>query len=140
MFMVPRVPTFNVWIGLASYWGGDAGDAKCSTYRTSPPMKMPWLTSICLSSKSGWPSNDRRFSRDPVMKLSSASTATPRSSSASHRCEPMNPAPPETTALCLPALLAADTSIGEAQATHDRGVVDVAAVDHDRPAHRRFQA
>jgi len=31
MFIVPMVPTFSVWIGFASYWGGDAGDAKCST-------------------------------------------------------------------------------------------------------------
>src|ERR1700676_3718120 len=39
----------------------------------------------------------------------------------------MNPAPPEITAL---GLLAADTSIGEAKAAHDRGVVDVATVNH----------
>src|SRR5579864_1700373 len=103
-------------------------------------MKIPWLTSICRNSKSGWPSNDRRFSRDPVMKLSSASTAMPRSRSASHRCEPMNPEPPETTALSFPELLAADPSIGETEASHDGGVVDVATVDHDRLAHRSFEA
>ncbi len=31
MFIVPIVPTFSVWIGFASYCGGDAGDAKCNT-------------------------------------------------------------------------------------------------------------
>ena len=44
MFIVPMVPTFSVWIGFASYWGGDAGDAKCSTYRTSPSTSMCSLT------------------------------------------------------------------------------------------------
>src|SRR5579859_2924218 len=140
MFIVPNVPTFKVWMGLASYCGGEAGEAKCSTYRTSPPRKMPWFTSICLNSKSGWPSNDRRFSRDPVMKLSSASTRVPRSRRASHRCDPMNPAPPETTALGLLALLAADTPIREPEAAHDRRVVYVAAVDDNRLAHRGLEA
>src|ERR1700680_2456940 len=67
------------------------------------------------------------------MKLSSASTSKPLASNASQRCEPMKPAPPETTAR---ALLAADASIGEAQAAHDRRVVDVSPVDHYRFAHR----
>ncbi len=31
MFIVPSVPTFRVWMGLASYCGGEAGEAKCRT-------------------------------------------------------------------------------------------------------------
>src|SRR5260370_40723555 len=78
-----------------------------------------------------------RLSREPVMKLSSASTRMPRSSRASHRCEPMKPAPPETTAL---SLVAADTSIGETEVAHDLRVVDVAAVHDHRTAHRGLDA
>src|SRR6267142_3032343 len=101
---------------------------------------MPWLTSAWRNSKSGFPSSVLRFSREPVMKLSSASTRMPRARSASHRCEPMNPAPPEITARGLLWLLAANSSVGEAQPAHHRRVVDVAAVDHDRLSHRPLDA
>src|SRR5712692_5955637 len=78
------------------------------------------------------------------MKLSSASTRLPLASSASQMCEPMNPAPPDTTARGLAVLraaggsrlVAADASIREAKAAHGRGVVDVAAVDDHRLPHR----
>src|SRR5579864_141624 len=96
-------------------------------------MKTPWLTSACLNSKSGLPSSVRRLSREPVIRLSIASTRIPRSTSASHRCEPMKPAPPETTAL---GLVAANAPVGEPHRLHRVWVVDVAAVDDDGPAHR----
>src|SRR3989475_11057621 len=78
-----------------------------------------------------------RLSREPVMKLSSDSTRVPRASRASHRCEPMNPAPPETTARSL-LLVAAYTSVGEAESAHVLRVIDVAPVDDHRTAHRRL--
>src|SRR5258708_39238421 len=110
-------------MGLASYWGGEAGEAKWRTYRTSPPRKIPWLTSACLNSKSGLPSSVLRLVREPVMKLSSASTRMPLFSRASHRGEPMKPAPPETTARGFFLLLAADSSVGEPVTAHDGGGV-----------------
>src|SRR5437899_8722143 len=96
-------------------------------------MKTPSLTSACRNSKSGFVRSARRLSAEPVMKLSSARTCIPRSSSAPHRCEPMKPAPPETTAL---GLLAANAAVGEAQVSHRHRVVDVPAVHHDRMPHQ----
>src|SRR3979409_2369073 len=52
----------------------------------------------------------------------------------------MNPAPPETTALALLLLPAADTPIRKAEVAHRLGVVDVATVDHHRPAHQLLDA
>src|SRR5713226_4959438 len=97
------------------------------------------LTFDWRNSKSGLPVSVPTLSREPVMKLSSASTRMPRFSRASHRCEPMKPAPPETTALCL-LLVAADTPIRETEIAHDLRVVDVAPVDDYGPAHRGFDA
>src|SRR6266566_1556060 len=95
------------------------------------------LTFDWRNSKSGLSLSVLTLSREPVMKLSSASTRIPRASSVSHRCEPMNPAPPETTALCL---VAADTPVGETEVAHDLRVVDVAPVDDHGPAHRGLDA
>src|SRR6266581_9233849 len=95
-------------------------------------MKMPWLMSIWRNSKSGFDRSVFRLSAEPVMKLSSASTRQPRSSRASQRCEPMNPAPPETTAR---GLFAANAAVGEAEAAHRFRVVDVSSIDDDRAAH-----
>ena len=39
----------------------------------------------------------RGFPRSPVERLSITSTSSPRATSASTRCDPMNPAPPVTT-------------------------------------------
>src|SRR6266852_1047534 len=139
MFIVPSVPTFKVWMGFASYWGGDAGDAKWRTKRTSPSTTTCSLTFAWRNSKSGFSTRLLTLVREPVMKLSSASTRTPCAIRASHRCEPMKPAPPETTARSL-ELVAADTPVGEADAPHGGRVVDVAPVDDHRPAHRRFEA
>src|SRR5712692_3073136 len=97
------------------------------------------LTFDWRNSKSGLSVSVPTLSREPVMKLSSASTRMPRFSRASHRCDPMKPAPPEMTALCL-LLVAADTPISETEIAHHLRVVDVAAVDDHRPAHRGFDA
>src|SRR5713226_4518235 len=99
------------------------------------------LTFDWRNSKSGLSVSVPTLSREPVMKLSRASTRMPRSSRASHRCDPMKPAPPDTTALSLALpLVAADTSIGETEVAHDLRVVDVAPVDDHRPAHGALDA
>src|SRR5262245_39097997 len=103
-------------------------------------MKIPWLMSICRNSKSGLPCSERRLLAEPVMKLSSASTCMSRASSASQRCEPMKPAPPETTALGLRALFAANAAVREAEAAHRHRVVDVASVNDHRPPHELLHA
>src|SRR5207253_3043534 len=100
-------------------------------------MNTPWLTSAWRNSKSGLPWSDTRFWCEPVMKLSSASTRIPRSSNSWHRCEPMKPAPPETTAR---GLFAANAAIGEAEAAHRFRVVDVSSIDDDRAAHELLDA
>src|SRR2546423_2347146 len=100
-------------------------------------MKPPWLTSAWRTSKSGLPRRWRRLSGEPVMKLWSASTRTPRSRRPEHRCEPMNPAPPETTAR---GLFAANAAISETETPQQGGVVDVAPVDDDRSAHQLFHS
>src|SRR5712691_7153748 len=101
-------------------------------------MSMCSLTFWRRNSKSGLPSRCFKFAGDPVMKLSSVNTRMPLFSSASQRCDPMNPAPPETTARGLPppALLAANAAVREAKAAHGGRDVDVAPIDHDRRAHR----
>src|SRR5437879_851847 len=68
---------------------------------------MNSLTFAWRNSKSGFSLSALTLSREPVMKLSSARTRMPRFSKASHRCEPMKPAPPETTARSLVAALQA---------------------------------
>src|SRR5438270_2848515 len=100
---------------------------------------MNSLTFAWRNSKSGFSSRCFRLAGAPVRKLSRASTRLPCASSASHRCEPMKPAPPETTArgFALP-LAAADTSVDEAELAHRGRHVDVAAVDQHRPTHRRL--
>src|SRR5207245_11330693 len=100
-------------------------------------MNTPWLTSAWRNSKSGLPWSDTRFWCEPVMKLSSASTRIPRSSNSWHRCEPMKPAPPETTAR---GLFAANAAIGEAEAAHRFRVVDDSSIDDDRAAHELLDA
>src|SRR5713101_7872449 len=93
--------------------------------------------SACRYSKSGSPSSARKFSREPVKRLSSASTRTPLSIKAAQRCEPMKPAPPETTARGFAGLLlAANSPICEPETAHHGRIVDVAPVDDDRPPHR----
>src|SRR2546421_12097562 len=67
------------------------------------------------------------------MNLARPGPRVPRASSAPHSCEPMKPAPPDTTAL---GLFAANAAIRETQASHERRVVDVAAIDDDGIAHQ----
>src|SRR6266851_7455924 len=96
-------------------------------------MKTPWLTSAWRNSKSGLPCSAFRFWGEPVMKLSRASTRIPRPSSASQRCEPMKPAPPDTTAR---GLFAANAAVYETQVPHRGRVVDFSPVHDDRPSHQ----
>src|SRR6266849_8077221 len=96
---------------------------------------MRSYTFACRNSKSGCSASGCRLAREPVMKLSRASTRVPRARSASHRCEPMKPAPPDTTARGL-ELVAADTPVGEAEDEHDGGVIDVASVEDHGRTHR----
>src|SRR5260370_992859 len=99
------------------------------------------LTFDWRNSKWGLSVSVPTLSREPVMKLSSASTRMPRFSRASQRCDPMKPAPPETTARSLVVrLVAADTPIRETEIAHHLRVVDVAAVHDHGPAHRTFDA
>src|SRR6266851_9074194 len=99
------------------------------------------LTFDWRNSKSGLSVSVPTLSREPVMKLSSASTRMPRPSRASHRCDPMKPAPPEMTARSLVVwLVAADTSIRETEIAHGLRVVDVAPVNDYWPAHRGLDA
>src|SRR4051794_21457424 len=51
------------------------------------------------STRSMSPSTPSRFSRRPVVKLSSARTSWPSASSRSTTCEPMKPPPPVTSTL-----------------------------------------
>src|SRR5258708_38143757 len=104
-------------------------------------MSMCSLTFDWRNSKSGLSVRVPTLSREPVMRLSSASTRMPRPIRAWHRCEPMKPAPPETTARSLVVwLVAADTPISETEIAHGLRVVDVAPVDDHGPAHRGFDA
>src|SRR6202022_4081435 len=106
-------------------------------YRTSPSTSTRSLTLAWRNSKSGCSTSPRRLSFETVMKLSSASTRMPRASRASHKCEPMKPAPPETTARSF-VLVAADTPVREPELAHCGRVVDVAPVHDHRHPHRRL--
>src|SRR5258706_3404014 len=104
-------------------------------------MSMCSLTFDWRNSKSGLSVRVPTLSREPVMKLSSASTRRPRPSRAWHRCEPMKPAPPETTARSFVVwLVAADTPIRKTEIAHALRVVDVAPVNDHGPAHRGLDA
>src|SRR5205823_4889678 len=100
-------------------------------------------TSTCLFTS--WRRNSKeRLSRRkstleaaPVIRLSSASTRQPFSKSAAQRWEPMNPAPPDTTAR---GLIAAHPPVHKAQLAHLAGLVDVAAVDQHGPSHGALYA
>src|SRR5262245_9643228 len=64
------------------------------------------MYSVTLCSANVNPARSRtaaKLSADPVMKLSMQTTSAPCSSRNSQRCEPMNPAPPVTRTLMVPA-------------------------------------
>src|SRR5688572_12556986 len=65
----------------------------------------------------------------PVRRLSMATTESPRSSSTSHRCEPMNPAAPVTTIRAI-ALLDGGTALEQ---TPDEGQPHDLDVERHRP-------
>src|SRR5215471_8552650 len=167
MLCVPSVPTFTILMGIAGKSTGDAGDAKCSTWSTGPSTSKGWLTSCRSRRNRGCPSRWARFAAEPVTRLSMPTTSQPCSSMRSQRWDAMNPAPPEMTALVMcdllgnrtlvrmsasrspgtahwsacavPASVAADAAVHEAQTAHLRRVVQVAAVHDDRPPHQALQ-
>src|SRR5262249_41103165 len=53
------------------------------------------------SNTSTLPRTAARLAGSPVLKLSSTRTSCPRATSASTRCEPMNPAPPVTRQVAI---------------------------------------
>src|SRR5215472_3658281 len=53
-------------------------------------------------------------------------------------CEPMKPAAPETTAL-VTSSVPPDAPVDEAELAHLLRVVDIAAIDHDRPPHQALE-
>src|SRR5687767_7342318 len=79
------------------------------------------------------------LSRDPVTKSSMPTTSQPFARKNSHRCEPMNPAPPVTrtriVALRRPNGFAADRVVLEAQAPHAFGLPEVPTVEDDGTPH-----
>src|SRR5215469_3934110 len=167
MLWVPSVPTFTILMGIAGKSTGDAGDAKCSTWSTGPSTSKGWLMSWRTRRNRGCPSRWARFAAEPVTRLSMPTTSQPCSSMRSHRCDAMNPAAPEMTALVMfddlgnrtlvrlrasrgsgtphwsacavPASVAADAAVDEPQAAHLRRVIQVAAVHDDRTAHQPLQ-
>ena len=51
------------------------------------------------------------FASDPVSRLSTQITRWSRASSASHRCDPRNPAPPVTTVVGIGEMLPASAAV-----------------------------
>src|SRR5215471_1862879 len=167
MLCVPSVPTLTILMGIAGKSTGDAGDAKCRTRSTGPSTSKGRLTSWRTRRNRGCPSRWARFAAEPVTRLSMPTTSQPCSSIRSQRCDAMNPAAPEMTALVMcdllrsrtlvrmcasrasgtahwpacaaPASVAADAAVDEAQAAHLRRVVQVPAVHDDRPAHQALE-
>src|SRR5436190_23992147 len=96
-----------------------------------------WRTS--LNPGRAW--NGATLSGDPVTKLSIQTTSQPCPRRNSQRWEPMNPAPPVTSARIAGVGgqdgLAADRVVLEAQAPHSLGLPQVAAVEDHRPAQDR---
>src|SRR5207249_4650803 len=92
------------------------------------------------SVKPGSASNGDTFAAEPVTRLSTATTWLPRSRRLRHRCEPMNPAPPDTTDRGARAdLVTTDPPVDEAEASHQSRIIDVATVDQHRAAHHPLQ-
>src|SRR5579862_3179444 len=77
---------------------GEAGEAKLRTWSTGPAIEKGSVMSASSNSKSGRPTRCSTLRREPVRKLSTHTTRSPRASKASQRCEPRKPAPPRTTA------------------------------------------
>ena len=71
--------------------------------RPGPTRARRALTSATTSSKAASPASAATFSATPVDRSSTATTWSPRRTSASHKWEPRNPAPPVTTTRRPPA-------------------------------------
>src|ERR1051326_2383893 len=89
------------------------------------------------------------LSGEPVRKLSMQMTSSPSPRNRSQRCEPMNPAPPlirtRATAAFQSSRLGTDgcptdRDVREAVLPHDVRLVEVAAVEDDRPAKHALHA
>src|SRR5713101_3522744 len=80
----------------------------------------------------------------PPTRLSMQTTSQSLPRKNSHRCEPMNPAPPVTStriaALRRPDGLAADRVVLEAEPPHAFGLPEVPAIEDDRAPHSRPQS
>src|SRR2546425_5935552 len=98
------------------------------------------VTSCSTSVKLPRDAMPTRLSGDPVTKSSMQTTSQPLPRKNSHRCEPMNPAPPviSTRIADLRAAdgLAADRVVLEAQAPHALSLPEVPTVEDDRAPHR----
>src|SRR2546426_12615953 len=102
------------------------------------------VTSCSTSVKPPRDAPPTRLSRDPVTKSSMQTTSQSLPRKNSHRCEPMNPAPPVTSTriavLRRPDGLAADRVVVEAEPPHAFGLPEVPAIEDDRAPHRRPQS
>src|SRR5688500_4805202 len=87
------------------------------------------------------------LSAAPVSRLSMQMTSLPSARNFSQRCDPMKPAPPVMRMRAIRASggghahrRAADWEVGEAVLAHDLRLVEVAAVEDDRPLHQLAHA
>src|SRR5437764_7643359 len=85
---VPKLPILRMGIGMRSKSTGDAGLAKCRTASTGPETWTNLLTSECTNVKSAWGNTSVRLSSEPVIRLSMATTESPRGGRYRHRGEP----------------------------------------------------
>src|SRR5690606_31297874 len=85
-----------------------------------------WRTNV----KRSRPKRCSMLSADPVIRLSTATTSSPASSSAWHRCEPRNPAPPVTTTR-RPATSGATDALVHEPGAHPGGAVEQVAPVHE---------
>src|SRR3989442_12182227 len=94
------------------------------------------VTSCSTSVKPPRDAPPTRLSRDPVTKSSMQTTSQSLPRKNSHRCEPMNPAPPVTStriaALRSPDGLAADRDGVKADPPHAFALPQVPPTDADR--------
>ena len=113
---------------------GRAGEVQHA--RRPRPATQQVVADVVLDEREpGCPKRCSMLSSEPVMRLSRQTTSSPRSSSASQRCEPRNPAPPVTTMRAISCARCPGTSNPRRA---QRGAVEqVAGVDDARLGHAR---
>src|SRR5215211_1708530 len=89
----------SIW---AARWKTTSGRTRSNRSATASLSRMS-----SSDSRAPFPNACSRFSWRPVERASATTTSSPRSSMASTRCEPMNPAPPVTRARMRRGTLAA---------------------------------